>query len=402
MEALDRRVSSLFLIPLVLVFVGALLFVALLFGQRDLTILSLMLFGMVAGARLWTRWSLTGVDCRLRVDRRRAFPGETLILRATAENRKLLPVWLQVKIPVEGLAHGEAPDTHSAPVTVETGLWWYQKTRFERKLTARSRGVHHVGPSAILSGDLFGFFPKRKELTGAVEVVVYPRLVPVRMPRLPKRDFFGIPGAENPVKDPIYILGTREYQQGRPAKYIHWKATARHHRLQEKIFEPTEQEKILLVVDTHQFALHKAEEEFERALETMASVAVLLDGRGCSLGFATNGIMTGGGSPILAVARNPQQLTALLEGLARLRMESAGSLVDIMRRHLRVPWGTSCLYFGFEKDEAAAADRQFFADRRVPVLSFFSRIPADSGEGSLSDGGTNYTLDEIGLGEGRG
>ena len=207
-----------------------------------------------------------------------------------------------------------------------------------------------------------------------IEVVVYPRLVPLKSPALPRRDFFGIPGAESPVEDPVYILGTRDYQHGRPAKYIHWKATARHHKLQEKIFEPTEQEKILLVVDVGQFAQHGAEEAFERVLETVASVAVLLDERGCSVGLVTNGRMTGGGPPIVPVTRNPQQLAALLEALARLRMEPARDLIDMMRLHLRLPWGISCLYFALEKDGTARLAREYFTQDGCPFC-FLPAIP---------------------------
>ena len=110
-----------------LAFVGVLLFMALLHGQRDLTILSLILFGVVAGAKLWTRWSLAGIACRVSIDKRRVFPGEKLFLKATAENRKFLPVWLQVKAPIGGLAHGASAET---AVTAETSLLWYQKARF--------------------------------------------------------------------------------------------------------------------------------------------------------------------------------------------------------------------------------------------------------------------------------
>jgi uncharacterized protein (DUF58 family) len=400
MEAVDRRVSSLFIIPLVLAFVGALLFIALLFGQRDLTILSLILFGVVAGAKLWTRWSLAGIECRVIVDKRKAFPGERLILKVTVDNRKFLPVWLQVRVPVSGLAHTESAESPVVPVVAETSLLWYQNARFQWELAARSRGIHYIGPLVIASGDLFGFFPKEKETAETIEVVVYPRLVPLRLPALPRRDFFGIPEPESPVQDPIYILGTRDYQQGRPAKYIHWKATARHHKLQEKIFEPTEQEKILLVVDVGQFAQYNAEEEFERALEAVASVAVLLDERDCSVGLVTNGVMTGGGPPILPVMRNPQQLTALLEALARLQMEPARNLIDTMRLHVRLPWGISCLYFALQEDGAAEDARQFLTHRRIPVLFFVSRVFSASGEARFTHGGAVRSLDEIRVGEG--
>jgi uncharacterized protein (DUF58 family) len=400
MDATERRVSSLFIIPLTLAFVGVLLFVALLHGQRDLTILALILFGVVAGAKLWTRWSLWGIACSISVDKRRAFPGETLIVRATAENRKFLPVWLQAKVLIGGLAHRLSSESSKATVTAETGLLWYQKARFQWELTAQTRGVHEIGPLGIVSADLFGFFPKEKGIAKTIEVIVYPKLVPLRSPALPRRDFFGTPGAESPVQDPIYILGTRDYQQGRPAKHIHWKATARHHKLQEKIFEPSEQEKILLIVDVGQFAQHGAKEEFERALEVVASVALLLDERGCSVGLVTNGAMKGGGPTMLPVTRNLGQPAALLEALARLQMEPACDLIDTMRLQLRLYWGISCCYFTLGDDGATLAAREFFRHRKMPVLFFVNRTFSASERTPFTRGGGSRSLDDLRVSEG--
>ncbi|MBE0558193.1 MAG: DUF58 domain-containing protein [Proteobacteria bacterium] len=367
MNAPDRTLSSLFRIPFMLALVGLFLFLALLNGQRDLTVLSLILFGVAAGAKLWTRWSLAGIECSIGVDRRRMFPGEKLFLRVTAENRKILPVWLRVRAPVGGLVHGASAET---AVTAESGLLWYQKAGFRWELAALRRGIHHIGPLGITAGDLFGFFPKEKEMAETIEVVVYPRLVPFKSLSLPRRDLFGIPGAENPVEDPVYILGTRDYQHGRPAKYIHWKATARHHKLQEKIFEPSAQEKMLLVVDVGQFARQGAGAAFERMLETVASAAVRLAERGCAVGLVTNGRMTGGGSPVVSVTRNPRQLGILLEALARVQMEPARGLIDTFRLYLRVPWGASCLYFALDHDETAQMAGEYFTQRRMPFLFF--------------------------------
>ena len=387
MDADDRKFSSLFLDPLILAIVGLLLFITLLIGQWDLTVLSLILFGVAAGAKLWTRWSLAGVECSVSIDKRRAFPGEKLFLKATAENRKILPIWLQVRASIGGLVHGTSTETS---VTAESGLLWYQKASFHWELSALRRGVHPLGPLCITSGDLFGFFPKKKEMAETLEVVVYPRLVPLKPLSAARRDFFGIPGAESPVLDPIYILGTRDYQQGQPAKYIHWKATARHHKLQEKIFEPSAQEKVLLVVDVGQLSRPGTEEPFERMLETAASAAVRLAGRGCAVGLITNGLMTGEGSSIVSVARNPHQITVLLETLARVRMEPARGLIDILRLHLRVAWGISCLYFSIEKDETARMAKEYFTQRRVPfqfVDVHHLCDPADTGASSCPEAG---------------
>ena len=78
---------------------GGLLFIALLYGQRDLAVLTLLVLGIAGGARLWTRMSLSGIRCHSTVDKQKVFPGEKLTLRISAENEKFLPIWLRDERP---------------------------------------------------------------------------------------------------------------------------------------------------------------------------------------------------------------------------------------------------------------------------------------------------------------
>jgi uncharacterized protein (DUF58 family) len=360
-----RRVPSLFATSVILFFVGIFLFIALLARQRDLIILSLLVFSMTGGLKLWTRFSPVRMRCALTLDKKRVFAGDRLFLKAHAENGKFLPVWLEVEIPVDGSSH---MFPNEAPLTGQGSLLWYQMTRFQWEFTAETRGVKEIGPLKIVTGDLFGFFQKEKETGETLEAIVYPRLVPLGPFSLPRRDFFGVPGGESPVDDPVYILGTTDYQNGRPAKYIHWKASARHHRLQEKVFESTEQEKILLAVDVDQFVKAGAEDEFERILEVVASMAARLDRQGCAVGLLTNGI-TPGISPVVSVSRSPQQLSDILEALARLKMEPGEALIDMLRK-IEIPWGTSCLYFALKEDPSTDVAKAHFKRRKTPVLPF--------------------------------
>ncbi len=370
MEERDRGVPTIFVVPLMLFFVGLLLFIALLHGQRDLIFLSLLVLGLVFGAKLWTRISLSGMTSHLVVNKQKVFPGEKLILRINAENRKFLPVWLQMQVPIAGPIY---PSSGETALTKEDSLLWYQRTHADWEVTAQRRGVHQIGPPHILAGDLFAFFSREKKTEEFHQIIVFPRIVPLKSFPLPRRDFFGVPGAKSPVQDPIYILGTRDYQHGQPAKFIHWKASARHHRLQEKVCEPTEQEKVLLVVDVNQFASHQMEEEFENTLEIVASLALRMDKRGYALGLVTNGAVFGGGPAIVPIARNRQQLPAILEVLARLQMKSKGDLLDILGRGLEIHWGMSCVHFSYEEDGTHVAAEQYFKHRKTPVLFFVCR-----------------------------
>ena len=364
MDAHTRRVSSLFVTLPMLFSVGLCLFLSLYCRQEDLIILSILVFAVMGGLRLWGSFSLSRIQCAVRLDKARVFAGERLLLDISVENGKPLPVWLAVTVPMEGLQHAETGDKR---FSAESGLLWYQGAIFRWELLALARGVHEIGPLHVVSGDFFGFFPKEEDRGEPFQVIVYPRLVRLGSSALPRRDFFGIAGADGPVKDPVYILGTTDYHQGRPAKHIHWKASARHQRIQEKVYESSAQEKCLLVVDVASFEGEAAAGPFERALEVAASLAVQLDRRGSAVGLLTNGAMTGMGSPYLRVTRSGAQVTSILESLARLRASSTGEISDLVNRGLSLPWGASCIYLAFGESAATGRSRAVFRRLKVPV-----------------------------------
>ncbi len=370
------RLTSIFLLAPGLVFAGGLLFVALLNRQHLLIVLSLLILGTAACAKLWTAASRSRLACRSAIDRKRLFPGERLALTVEVANRSFLPVALRVAAPADGFI-GPSGESEA---NGEAGLLWYQTVAFHWTLTASQRGVFRLGNHRCTAGDLFGFFAATRTAGDAREIVVYPRVVPTARFPLPRRDFFGMPGAESPIRDPVYILGTREYQPGRPAKHIHWKATARHHRLQEKLFEPTEQEKILLAVDVEGFARHGAVREFERTLEAVASVAVRLDREGCAVGLIVNGVVEGRGEFAVPIGRHPQQLPALLELLARLGIKATVPLGEALRAGNHLPWGVSCVCFACENDARTASVLNDLGRRRVPAILVVARQASGSAQ----------------------
>jgi uncharacterized protein (DUF58 family) len=391
METLESRLPSVFIVRLVQFLVGVCLFISLLYRQRDLTILTLLVLGITLGTNLWSRLSLSGIRCSSTVDKNKLFPGEFLSLQVRAENARFLPVWLQISMHVEGALD---PSSGEMGFTRDCVLLWYQQARFNWELVARRRGVYRVGAAHMKVGDILGFFPKEKQTAGDIHVIVYPKLVPLKPLLLPSRDFFGVPGGKSPVQDPIYILGTRDYQHGRPARHIHWKASARHNRLQEKVFEPSQQKKVLMAVEVSQFERANASDSFERTLEVVGSLAVQSYESGYALGLVTNGVVQGG-PPFLSMGRSPQKLSAILEILARLKMRANESLTDTMHRALELPWGVSCVHFSYKQDEGTSAADQYFWHRRIPAIFVVCSSLAPRGGDRHKFGGKMYCLDEF-------
>jgi uncharacterized protein (DUF58 family) len=359
---LTRRVSSLFITSIMMVAVGLFLFIGLLNHQHDLTILCILVFGIAVALKVWAKLAGKKIVYHLATDRYRVFPGEKFTFTATVENHKLLPVWLEVEAPVDG-----AQNAFVDPFTGQQTLLWYQRTRFQWQLTTLRRGIYEIGPLRAISGDLLGFFQNESESSESLEIVVYPRIIPLTPFNLPKREFFGIPGGESPVDDPVYILGTSDYHYGRPARYIHWKASARHQRLQEKVFDSSVQEKILFLIDIDGFAKANAEELFEWGLEVIASLAMQFDRRGCAIGLLTNGVVRGASSSV-AISRSSQQVSTVLETLARLKLEPRGNITDTIRSVGAVPWGTTCLCLSLDEDTGSRIIIEYLKRWKTPVV----------------------------------
>jgi uncharacterized protein (DUF58 family) len=397
MNADEHRLPTLLIIPLIQLLVGVFLIIALLNDHRELTVLILVILAILIGTKTWSRLSPAKIQHETMLDKQRGFPGETFIFSTRIRNGKILPVLAQLS-----LSFSKDFQSLDSPAALKKNcsLLWYQEVNFRCRLNALRRGVYRFGAAELRVGDLFGFYAGKADTAAAMDVIVYPRLIPLKPVRLPRRDFFGIPGSKSPIEDPVYVYGTRKYQSGRPARYIHWKASARLTQLQEKICEPAAREKILLIVAVDHFFKNQAQAEFEKILEVVASAAVNFDRAGFAVGLVTNGELKGGGSPVLQIGRGTQQIPNILETLARLQMTPSADLGDILRRGLKLPWGTTGVSLTYDSAESRKEILTFFNHRRAPIVSVVCRRDPALTEDQKLQSADVLTLEDICVGEG--
>jgi hypothetical protein len=137
--------------------------------------------------------------------------------------------------------------------------------------------------------------------------------------------------------------------------------------LLEKLCEPAEQEKVLILLDVDQFKHEQAKEDFERSLEVIASLILQMDRRGIAVGFATNGDIRGKGSRIIPLSRSPRQMASILEVLARMGVEKVGPVTDILSRGYKIPGGVSSIYFAYSWCNQTRSAGAFLKHRNIPV-----------------------------------
>jgi uncharacterized protein (DUF58 family) len=392
-EIEESREPTLFNSLLMCFFVSTSLFLALLFRQSELSLLAFLVLLVMAAAKIWSSVSQYRLVYKFGVDKQRLFPDETFAMETIVENAKLLPIRVRIQWVLGKALNRVGSDK---PIfRQEAGLLWYQRVQLRAEIVALRRGVYTVGAQHLRAGDLLGFFETETKPQATVSVIVYPRLISLKAVNLPMRELFGMPGAKSPVKDPIYILGTRDYQPSGPSRHIHWKASARHLKIQEKVFQPSEHGKVLLALEVGSFQTNTAKDAFESTLEIIASLAVQLQSKGCAVGLVTNGVLTGGRTSMLAATRAPGQLPAILEILARLQMVQKIALEPIIRQTMGLGRGFNCAYFCYRADRFAAETGHYCRRHNVPIHFFVCRNKPVSKTFRPQSGANVHPLDEI-------
>ena len=338
---MNENESSYFVFPISLVGLGAIAFFAAALRVIPLASFALLSLVVMVAIRIWGRISLARVEISMRCETQRLFAGDSLEVGAKVVNRKALPLWfgLEVETPrVQAASSGMMADSEVwegagirgiGAMGGEAGLLPFEEIEGSWRFMALRRGVYALGPAHAHGGDLLGIFRSDKKLPDVWDIVVYPRRVALRSFDVPFRDFFGIHPSKGIIEDPAWYEGTREYSGNRPARTIHWKASARLGKLQEKIFEPTSHQKIFFLFEGLGFRRAEDRQGFERALEVLAALAGRFAESGASFGIATD-CEVKGFPAILPVGRGPEHLGMLLEMLARCEFERGQSIAELI------------------------------------------------------------------------
>ncbi len=116
------------------------------------------------------------------------------------------------------------------------------------------RGVYTFGPAHLRSGDPFGWLVREERILLRETLLVYPLVAPIESFGFPARHPFGERATPRRLlEDPLRVAGVREYVSGDDPRRIHWKATARAGELRSKIYEPSSQHRLFILLDINTY-----------------------------------------------------------------------------------------------------------------------------------------------------
>ncbi len=350
-----------------------LLILSVLFGAPLLTLGALMIASLGIVPEIWYHFSLAGVRFHRSFSERKVGVGEEVILSYRVENRKFLPLpWLEIEDELPASLHLQRVHVfhshkHDRVILLASmALWLYQRLTRRYRLRPAELGLWVLGPAYVRVGDPFGFLQNEmqiEQLDGKNSLLVYPLVVPITRFGLPSRNPFGDQRTQRRlVEDPSQIIGIRDYQPGDALRRVHWKATARVGTLQSKVYPPTTNYTliILLNVNTRQRA-HEGIESYalELGICAAASVAAWATEHNYAVGLFSNGLPKGGEGVALRSfadtqafmrvppSTHPDQLARVLESLARLQPLFGAAMEHVItREETRLPVGATVVYVG--------------------------------------------------------
>lgn len=347
---------------------------------------------------LYNKWSFRGLEYRRKFDRQRVFPGETIEMTLEITNRKILPLsWVlfQDELPLNLIA--EEIQIHPSPESETTGYFrtafsirWFERVKRTFHLYCQQRGHYYLGPVSAETGDLFTLFTTKQEWLLRDPIIVYPQIWPLEELGFRTRAPFGETSTRSSlIQDPTLTRGIRDYHPEDSFRHVHWKASARRGELQTRVYQPTTDMNLMIVLNvatTPKIWLGVRPELLERAIVVAASIANYAADKKWTFGLLSNGVPRSDQAVKVPTSRSPDQLTHILESLAGLSAFSTSSIEELLRAESpRIPLGaTMALVTAITTDEMLATLVQLKeAGRRVVLISLADEPPPYELDGIL-------------------
>lgn len=198
------------------------------------------------------------------------------------------------------------------------------------------RGIHPLPLLQIDCAFPFGLLRRTLRVIDRSEIVVYPKVTPIKRAVLEQLDGMGTtPRINRGEGDEFFSL--RDYVPGDDPRRIAWKISARSRQLVVRELEPNTSRSVMIVLDTRLPGFPESEAAFEDGVDLAASLAVSF------LKYQYNvGLVTPENTVAMGVGNSHQ--TRILDMLARVTVAMPDAYPDTWYSRERFVYGAANLY----------------------------------------------------------
>jgi len=210
-----------------------------------------------------------GLETRRMVSATRLSAGQSLTIEVSLKRTGVWPLfWVRI---TEQLPPAMA--RHRMSLTQSLLPLWSKTTTYDYRLHNLSRGVYAIGNTEIETGDVLGLIRARQIESRSDQILVYPKVVPVRGWSASRPEELGLrQPTRRRAEDSSNVLGVRGYVPGDRLSRIHWPATARRGTLQAKEFELHVTSEMVFVPDCSMDSFGGKNQLFELEMTMTASL----------------------------------------------------------------------------------------------------------------------------------
>jgi uncharacterized protein (DUF58 family) len=302
--------------------IAGLVAAALLLPDRVWTTLLIGLGGLVLVAYAWARSLSLGLDGDRRLRYGWVSVGDRLEEAFSLVNRSLFPaLWVEI------VDDSNVPGYEASVVHTVGGR---ETVRWRQSAICTRRGLYHLGPWTLRSGDPFGLFVATRRLPALQEIIIHPPVnsrLPIPLP--PGQSEGRSRTTERAWQATVNAAGVRDYHQNDPYRWIHWPTTARRDQLFVRQFDRDAAGDVWLVIDCD--AAVQLGEGIAGTEEQAVLIAASLAARAASE-YRPVGLAAYGSAPqVVLPALGQGQQWSILRALALLRADGQVALGRSLR-----------------------------------------------------------------------
>ena len=272
-------------------------FLAAVWEWNAVSALLIFLFLFSLLARLWAQISISKLRVTFESDQKGIFPGETLNIKVSVKNNKILPVlWMELFLPLSmklcmipeqvrtpeewekaSLVQSGSSDTLIGSYILP-GLLWNEESGITLTLKGEHRGVYSANQWRLRAGDGFGLAQVDSDVSYGETFAVFPGLKEVDPSYFLRNLWNAEVGAKGVMEDLTVIRSTRAYSATDSAKKINWRLWSRGLPLQVNVYEDTLPRGVHFILDGESFSGPEPHPEaLEETLSILASLALELE-----------------------------------------------------------------------------------------------------------------------------
>ncbi len=273
------------------------------------------------GSYIVTRVGLADLEAGYAVSQLTGHVGDRLRIIYTVRNKGRLPKpWLEVHNPTT--LPGGLPG-RALSLGGRSERSWAVRALLER------RGHHRIDPLQVRTGDPFGFFEASAAVGHGITLVVYPRIDPLPLWRLPPASVEGARGSpERTLQTTPLATTVRPYAPGDSMNRIHWRTTARTGEIFVKEFDLEQTTDVWLFLDLE--AEHELGEGDNSTTEVAVRVAASIADKAIAENRAVGLTASGHHTTVVPADRGARQRLKILQLLAAVEADGATPLDEAL------------------------------------------------------------------------